>query len=108
MKEELFISSNDFLTRIGHADTVANRTKTTAITLSPNRLGYHEQSGWNLSGDIHEDYYKWVNEFEAVHSKYGKVRGNLEEGLYYTSEKALKRFIEVYKSAIEIWDYMDI
>lgn len=81
IKPEMFISSNDFLIRIGLETTVANRDKTTAITLSPNRLGYHEQSGWNLSGDINEDYYRWVSDFEATHSKYGKVRGNLEEGI---------------------------
>lgn len=63
-------------------------------------------SGWIIKGEIHEDYYTWVNYFEAEHPKYGKVWGDFEFEVYADSEKA---FVDFYKNhQPQSWDYMDI
>ena len=49
-----------------------NITGHDANTLPPECIGKNE-SGWEITGEIHEDYYEWVNDFEATHSQYGKV-----------------------------------
>jgi site-specific DNA-methyltransferase (adenine-specific) len=43
--------------------------------------GFFEQTGWTIDGVIHEDYYKWINEFEAFHRKSSKARSVLCSGL---------------------------
>jgi hypothetical protein len=62
--------------------------------------------GWTISGEIHEDYVLWVNDFEATHPVYGMVRGNFEEEVFATSARAFKHFYE--RHTPEIWDYHDI
>lgn len=76
-----------------------------AYTLGPEDLGEHE-SGWAITGDVQEDYYRWVNEFEAIHPKYGKVYGDFETVVYAESEEALEHFIKHHPP--EYWDYYDI
>ena len=76
-----------------------------AYTLSPVHLGENE-SGWVITGDIKEDYYTWVNEFEAVHPIYGKVWGNFEYEVYADSEEGYEHFFQNHTP--EEWDYWDI
>lgn len=82
-----------------------NITGHQAHTLSPVDIGEND-SGWVISGEIHEDYYQWVNDFEAVHPVYGKVWGNFELEVYADTEEGYNHFIENHPP--EEWDYWDI
>ena len=62
--------------------------------------------GWTIKGQIHEDYFAWVNDFEATHPTYGKVWGNFEEEVFADSEEGYNHFYENHKP--EAWDYGDI
>ena len=73
------------------------------------RPGIHERShdsGWVIKGKVVEDYYLWVNEFEAFHPQYGKVSGDFETEVVAESEAAFQHFWCNHKP--EEWDYMDI
>ena len=76
-----------------------------ALTLSPDCIGKHE-NGWTITGKIHEDYYEWVNEFEAQHETFGKVWGDFENEVYADSLEAYNDFIKHFEP--EAWDYDDI
>jgi hypothetical protein len=76
-----------------------------ALTLKTEELKTHED-GWTISGKIHEDYYEWVNEFEASHPILGKVWGDFEEKVYAEKEEGFKDFYD--KHTPEDWDYGDI
>jgi len=63
-------------------------------------------SGWTISGEVQEDYYRWVNSFEAYHQKYGKVYGDFEENVVAESEEAFAHFYKHHTPYS--WDYADI
>ena len=87
-----------------------------ALTLSVSQVcddrsesGTHEkahESGWTIKGEIHEDYYTWVNDFEASHPEYGKLSGNFEGEVTAESEEAFAHFWKHHEP--EAWDYMEI
>ncbi len=77
-----------------------------ANTLMPEDLGHHEESGWTVTGTICEDYYEWVNDFEAFHAQYGWVKGNFETEVRAKSKKAYNHFREFFNPTE--WDYWDI
>ena len=63
-------------------------------------------SGWTITGDLHENYYVWVNDFKATHPELGCVEGNFEDEVKATSEEAFAHF---YKHHTPLaWDYGDI
>jgi len=76
-----------------------------ALTLSPSVLG-ENASGWTISGQVHEDYFEWINEFEAVHPDFGRVWGDFESEVYADSEEGLQHFLDNHSP--EEWDYWDI
>jgi hypothetical protein len=76
-----------------------------ARTLDPSFIGKNE-SGWTISGEIHEDYYEWINEFEANHELYGKVWGDFEKTVYADSEEGYLDFCKNHP--VSEWDYWDI
>ena len=76
-----------------------------ALTLDPEYLGASEH-GWSIEGEIHEDYYTWVNEFEAKHPTLGRVWGDFEGQVFADSEEAFKDFYENHPP--DAWDYRDI
>jgi len=76
-----------------------------AHTLNPACIGTHED-GWTIEGQIHDDYYKWVNYFEASHPTHGRVWGDFERTVFATSKEAYNHFIEHHFP--ESWDYWDI
>lgn len=76
-----------------------------ALTLSPSFIGTND-SGWTIKGEIHEDYYEWVNEFSASHPQYGRVWGNFETVVRATSKRAFDHFYVHHTP--EAWDYGDI
>lgn len=80
--------------------------KSEARTLHPGDLGFHENSGWTIEGDICKDYYTWVNEFVATHSDLGTVKGDFETEVTAESRAALDHFL-LYHPYNE-WDYYDI
>jgi len=59
-----------------------------------------------IFGEMHEDYYEWVNQFGALHEEYGAVCGNFEHEVYATSEEAFAHFWKHHKPTA--WDYQDI
>ena len=87
-----------------------------ALTLAPSEVtdsghesGTHaktHEDGWTITGKIHEDYYVWVNEFEAAHPIYGKVWGDFESEVHADSEEGFQHFHENHKP--HAWDYDDI
>lgn len=87
-----------------------------ALTLSVSEVSEHDvsggnhsrthKSGWTISGEVHEDYFTWVNEFQAQHSKYGKVWGNFEGSVFSDSETGFKHFFKHHPP--NAWDYWDI
>ncbi len=76
-----------------------------ALTLSPECIGVND-SGWTITGEIHEDNYQWVNEFEAKHPEYGKLFGDFEHTVFYEKEEGFQHFWEHHEP--EAWDYYDI
>ena len=79
--------------------------KSMARTLTPYDLG-HQDSGWTIEGIVYEDYFEWVNYFEASHPDFGWVKGDYEIELTGKSKKALEHFMSNHP-AYE-WDYYDI
>ncbi len=76
-----------------------------ALTLSPSIIG-ENNSGWTITGKIHEDYYHWVNKSSAHHPTLGRVWGDFEDKVFATSKVAFDDFYLNHKP--EAWDYMDI
>ena len=77
-----------------------------ARTLRPEYLGYNEESGWTVEGEVKEDWYEWVNEFTATHPVYGRIEGDFEATVVAESREALDHFIVHHP--YEEWDYWDI
>jgi hypothetical protein len=49
--------------------------------------------GWKIKGEMRNDWYSWVEKFEAEHPKYGEVWSDLEDRIVYaSSESALSEF----------------
>lgn len=76
-----------------------------ALTLSPDDIGTHED-GWTIEGRIWEDYFEWVNYFEASHPVYGRVWGDFEDEVYADLQEGFDHFYE-HHTPCE-WDYYDI
>jgi len=79
-----------------------------ALTLDPDCLGKHDD-GWEIIGEVHEDYYQWVNSFVAYkHDGYNGewVAGDFEDEVAASSQEAYDEFISKYPP--EAWDYLDI
>lgn len=76
-----------------------------ALTLSPEDLGENE-SGWTIKGQIIEDYFEWVNYFEASHPRYGKISGDFEDEVVADSELAFSHFWLHHPPTP--WDYREI
>ena len=77
-----------------------------ARTLQPEDLGFHAKSGWTIEGDIHEDWYEWVNEFKATHIVYGTIEGDFESEVTCENQEALDHFLANHP--FNEWDYYDI
>jgi hypothetical protein len=88
-------------------DFESNCNGSPALTLYPDDIRNSPHiDGWTITGNIHEDYYEWVNEFQATHPIYGKVWGNFEDEVFADSEDGFKHFYENHPP--EAWDYYDI
>ena len=71
--------------------------------------GHHTKNhadGWTISGQVWEDYFVWVNAFEATHPIYGRVWGNFEHEVYADSEEGFAHFWQHHEP--NAWDYWDI
>jgi len=64
------------------------------------------ESGWTIKGEVHSDYYEWVNDFEATHPKFGKVAGNFEGEVIADSEEGFAHFWKHHQP--QAWNYGDI
>ena len=63
-------------------------------------------SGWTITGELHEDYFVWVNEFLATHPTFGTIKGDFEHEVTADSEEAFADFWKHHEP--KAWDYMDI
>jgi hypothetical protein len=79
-----------------------------AFTLSPDYLKADPEdvNGWLLLGDVKEDYFEWINEFEAFNPKFGRVWGNFELTVYADSEEGYQDFVKYFPP--NSWGYGDI
>lgn len=62
--------------------------------------------GWTISGEITEDWYEWVNDFEATKDDGSFVKGNFEYEITASSIEAVKDFLKNHTPSY--WDYWDI
>lgn len=76
-----------------------------ALTLSPDDVGTHDD-GWTVGGEIREDWYEWVNDFEATHPAHGLVWGDFESVVFASSEAGFQDFLAHHPPSA--WDYYDI
>ena len=74
--------------------------------LKNSKLVKIHESGWTISARVNEDYFTWINYFEAYHSDYGEVKGDFESEIEATSILAFTNF-RINHPPSE-WDYMDI
>ncbi len=64
------------------------------------------KDGWTIKGVIHEDWYEWVNGFDASHPKYGRVWGDFEDKVFADTEEGFQHFYSNHEPSV--WDYWDI
>ena len=64
------------------------------------------KDGWTITGKLEEDWYVWVNDFEATKEDGSFVKGNFEYEIKASSVKALKDFLKNHIP--DAWDYWDI
>ncbi len=79
------------------------------VTDSDATGGVHTKThadGWTITGEVHEDYYTWVNSFSATHPEYGTVAGDFEDEVTATSEEGFKHFWQHHRPTE--WDYSNI
>ncbi len=62
--------------------------------------------GWTIQGVIREDYYYWVNHFEAQHPVFGRVWGDFEHEVFADSQEGYDAFYASHGP--QSWDYDDI
>lgn len=67
---------------------------------------YTHTDGWTISAKLHTDLFVWVNDFEAVHPKYGRVYGNFEKEVHADSEDGFNDFWLHHQP--KAWDYGDL
>ncbi len=92
-----------------HSDGGALTLSVSDVANSDEQGGTHTKThtdGWTITGEVHEDYYTWVNDFEATHPVYGQVKGNFEASVFADTEEGFQHFMEHH--APNVWDYMDI
>ncbi len=89
-----------------------------AYTLSTNEVTLDEHvehgkvytrthdDGWTISGEAHEDWYEWVEDFNATHPVYGKVAGDFGYEVTADSEEAYQHFVKHHEAYL--WDKGDI
>jgi len=68
--------------------------------------GYFKETGWHIEGEICEDYYKWINDFNAFHPIHGRVTGDFESLVKASSKEAYEQFLKDHP--YDEWDYGDI
>lgn len=88
-----------------------------ALTLNPSEVcessgaecGVYTRThtdGWAITGEVREDYYYWVNEFQASHPVHGKVWGNYEREVHAETAEGFEDFYARHPP--HSWDYGDI
>lgn len=70
------------------------------------KLSRLHEDGWLISGFVTEDWFLWVNNFDATHEVYGRVWGNFENKVFADSEAGYKHFILHHPP--QAWCYEDI
>lgn len=73
------------------------------------KTGYFSRThadGWTISGVVREDWFVWVNDFEAHHPTFGRVWGNFEESVSADSKEGYEAFYASHGPTT--WDYGEI
>lgn len=93
-------------------DSKGKVEKPNAFTFSPLILNKENDHQWIFNAEVQEDYYEWINGFEAIHPKFGKVCGNLEKHIKFeknqNEEELLIDFIKQNLKFMLVWNYLDI
>ena len=76
-----------------------------AATVRVGELGLNP-SGWKIDGEVHDDWFQWVNEFEATHPVFGRVWGDYEKEVFADSQEAYEHFFAHHPP--NLWDYDEI
>lgn len=63
-------------------------------------------SGWTIRAKIHNDWYSWIQNFEAQHPIFGDLKGDFNDKVECTDKNAFFHFIK-YHTPI-IFDMYDI
>lgn len=95
-----------FKKRIGEARTLPVHYVTDIRRPRPQMYSRTHLSGWTICGEVHEDYFQWVNNFVATHNEYGIVSGDFETQIYADSQEGYDHFRKWHP--YEEWDYADI
>ena len=79
---------------------LAHTLPVSCVTDSENldtRIWYEKthESGWTITANIVEDYYAWINEFEATHPVYGSVKGDFDILVIASSEIGLVTSLKI-------------
>lgn len=103
--KNIYMTNFEKITMIGNLFAVEYNIKGhDAYTLNEKDIGNHKD-GWTIVGKIHEDYFAWVNEFDAVKGD-EHIFGDFEKVVFCTSLEALDDFLENHNPTP--WDYWDI
>lgn len=62
--------------------------------------------GWTIKAKVEEDWFLWVNYFEANHPIHGRVWGDFEDEVFADTEEGFNHFYANHTP--EQWDYYDI
>jgi len=93
-----------------HSDAGALTLDQDAVTNDASvKAGEHSKthdSGWTITGELHENRFVWVSEFYAIHDQYGRIEGDFENEVTAESEEAFSHFLKHHKPIA--WNYGDI
>jgi hypothetical protein len=73
---------------------------------NPGEFSRTHSDGWTISGYVFEDYYTWVNVFEAHHPAFGRVWGDFGDRVFADSQAGYDAFCANHGPVT--WDYGDI
>jgi hypothetical protein len=60
-------------------------------------------NGWTINAKIHNNFYKPINFFIAIHPTYGEVWGDFEKTIYASTPLAYQKLVE--SDLIAHWDF---
>lgn len=69
-------------------------------------IKYHEHTSWTIIGNCIEDWFYWIDDFEAHHPTHGIIFGSFNKNVYAESKECFENFVSSHH--YEEWDAGDI